>query len=92
MANCFYNPKSRNYKPSKKRTSDIERNLQKNNLLDRPTEKRGDECEFAFTTLPVSGMLRRWFVDSGTSRHLCNQREHMFEYRALPDGEYVSAA
>lgn len=92
MGNCFFNPKSRNYKPSYKRTPEIESNLRKRKLLNSHTEKRGEECEFAFMTLPANNILRRWFLDSCSSRHLCNQRDHMFDYRALSKAEYVSAA
>ena len=34
----------------------------------------------------------RWFLDSCASRHLCNDREHLIDYRNLKDAEYVNAS
>lgn len=49
-------------------------------------------CEFAFMDLSSYDMLRRWSIDSWSSRHLTNQREHMFNYRTLDNAEFVNSA
>lgn len=90
MSNCFYNPRSNNYKPSFKPSIKIVANLKKRKIWQADIKK--DECEFSFMTLGQHSIMGRWFIDSCASRHLTNQRDNMFDYRTLDDAEFVNAA
>lgn len=96
MNGCFYNPKSRRYKPTLKRTSEITANLKKRKLLsgddNNESSARGHECEFTFMVKRAEDILHRWFFDSCSSRHLCNNKDHLIDYTNLQESEYVDAA
>lgn len=96
MRECFYNPKSKSYKPSLKRTPQITENLKKRKLtrIDAGSNSKSDgyECQFTFMVQRAEDIHHRWFLDSCASRHLCNSREDFIEYKSLAKNEEVSAA
>lgn len=96
MKDCFFNPRSRNYKPSMKRTSLVTSNLKKRNLLPHEggsnNRSGGHECEFTFMVHRRNDIRNKWFLDSCASRHLCNVREYFVSYKSLSKGEHVNAA
>ena len=89
MNDCYYNSKSRKYKPHMKKFSKIEANLRKRNLID---VSNNDKFEFEFKTVSSNYIGRRWFLDSCASRHLTNQKDCLVNYRVLSDIESVNAA
>ena len=95
MSDCFFNPKSNKYKSSMQRTPKIIENLKKRKLIEEGSNKsktKGHECEFTFMVHHVDDIKERWFLDSCSSRHLCNERKHFIDYRKLDESEYVNAA
>ena len=92
MCDCFYNPKSKKFKPTMKPSKKIDDNLRKKNLLSGDGHQRKDECEFAFMAQETSYIQNKWFLDSCCSRHVTNSMDGMVNYKKLVQSESISCA
>lgn len=88
---CYFNPKSRQYKSHWIPTPETRERLQRWLDNGRPEGNQEEEAQFAFTS--AKGNLRgKWFLDSCASQHMTNDRDALFNFRDANSMDSVSTA